>query len=138
MRTYNVPSPLAATIDLDPGNDDHTIWFAEIASNAVAYVDTRTGAITEVHLPIPAVPIAMSAGPDDAMYFTDELGKLGRVDAKSHAVSELPFPVPVSGPLDITCTKAASRSPQQYDPCLSNGSVWVAEGVANKIVEFRP
>lgn len=150
IQTYNYPTLLAQTLDLDPGKPNtHQVWFAEITGNKVGYINTQTRVIKEFNVPTPlAGPLTIGMGPDYAMYFNETLAnQIGRIDLKTFQIQE--FPVPNLGTSlglpgrgqgvlgDITCTKAPNPQEQQDDPCLTNGSLWSADVAGDSLVNLQ-
>jgi virginiamycin B lyase len=88
--------------------------------------------ITEYPIPTPnSVPRGITAGPDGALWFTEEDGsKIGRVDpasvspGTSNGITEYPTPTPNGAPLGITAGP--------------DGALWFADGGGNQIGRVDP
>lgn len=107
MHEYPYPTLLAGTLDVDPGPNNHTVYFAEMTGNKIGYIDTRTHNITEIPLPTPgAVPFCIGAGPKafgPEMYFTEiAANAIGTYNPATGQIGELPVPIPVAGLIDLT------------------------------------
>ncbi len=67
------PTPIAAT-------PDGTIWFSELSSNANIGRITQGRGLTVLPPPAPRAPIALTPGPDGALWYAaqgDEIGRIG-------------------------------------------------------------
>ncbi|MGA4790848.1 virginiamycin B lyase family protein [Nocardia sp. AB354] len=74
---------------------DGNLWFTYFgASSGVAFLDPTNGKFSTFPTRDPAsTPTDIWPGPDNAMYFAESIAqKIGRVDLKSHQISETPIP----------------------------------------------
>jgi virginiamycin B lyase len=79
---------------------DGNIWFTERNGNRVAKVN-MSGIVTEILLPqAKSLPFSTACGPD-GVYFTEEAGRVGRVDYQTLAISEWETPNRKSKPAGI-------------------------------------
>ncbi|HEV2236945.1 MAG TPA: Virginiamycin B lyase [Ktedonobacterales bacterium] len=66
------PTPIAAT-------PDGTIWFSELSSNSnIGRITARSG-LTVLPLPAPRAPIALTPGPDGALWYAAQGNEIGRL-----------------------------------------------------------
>jgi virginiamycin B lyase len=111
ITEFPVPTNLSSPRGIAVGPDG-ALWFAEAVGKigridpALATPGTSNG-ITEVPVPTqvaaPGIgPDGIAAGPDHAMWFVElTAAQLGRIDATTHAVTEVPVPTPASKPDSI-------------------------------------
>jgi streptogramin lyase len=93
------------------GCADGNVWFAEMNANRVAKVDVL-GNVTEILLPQgSSQPFSTACGPD-GVYFTEQIGKIGRVDYTT---------------LQITQWQTANTKSRPTGIAVSNGNVYFAE-----------
>jgi virginiamycin B lyase len=79
---------------------DGNVWFAEFNGNRVARV-TMLGQVTEILLPrANSQPFSTACG-GDGVYFTEQAGRIGRVNYTTLALSEWPTPIAKSKPTGI-------------------------------------
>jgi virginiamycin B lyase len=98
------------------GCADGNVWFAEHNANRIAKVNT-SGQVTEILLPQPSsLPFSTACGPD-AVYFTQEAGRIGRVNYAT---------------LQITQWKTANSKSRPTGIAI-NGNVHFAESGVGKI-----
>jgi virginiamycin B lyase len=128
LKEYSVPTP-----NSDPGwvhlGPDRAIWFAERFGNKIGRIAVD-GRITEYPIPGTAtcavgapgnssVPQGITAGPDGALWFTEECGnRIGRITLDGQ-ITEYPVPTVDSHPLGITAGP--------------DGALWFVEKQAEKI-----
>jgi virginiamycin B lyase len=97
---------------------DGNIWFAERNGNRVAKVN-MSGTVTEILLPqAKSLPFSTACGPD-GVYFTEEAGRVGRVDYATLAITEWSTPTAKSAPAGIAVSE--------------NGKIYFAESGISKI-----
>jgi virginiamycin B lyase len=128
VTEYPIPTPASGSGWVGVGSD-RAIWFAERTSNKIGRVSV-SGAVTEYTIPgastsptcppgPSSTPQAVAAGPDGAVWFTEECGnRIGRL-APSGQISEYTVPTPDSHPLGMTAGP--------------DGALWFVEKAAEKI-----
>jgi streptogramin lyase len=88
----------------------------------VSYSGDICGTITEFTIPTAgSSPHGIKAGPDGNMWFTEQIGQIGRI-TPSGAITEFPVPNPSSRPFDITTGP--------------DGNLWFTELRAEKIAKM--
>ena len=132
VHEYPYPTPAAGTLDVDPGPNNDTVWFAEDVANKLGYINTDTNQITEIPLPTPAaLPFTVGAGPlgvtpAHAMFSLEQgANAVAMVTGAgtTNTVSQIAIPTPASVPIDLTQNSESK-------------SVFFAEAVGNKIGEI--
>jgi streptogramin lyase len=103
---------------------DGALWFLECSANNVGRIDPTTHAITEYPIPTrnSGACHGITSGPDGALWFTEGSAtgdgggadKIGRIDPKTHVITEYSPPTRKSGPAYITSG--------------SDGALWFTEG----------
>jgi virginiamycin B lyase len=96
---------------------DGNVWIAEVNGNRVARLDP-SGQVTELLLPQSASRPFSTACGLDGMYFTEGVGRIGRVDYST---------------LQITQWKTANAKSNPTGIAVSNGSVYFSETGIGKI-----
>jgi virginiamycin B lyase len=99
------------------GCADGNVWFAEVNANRIAKVDVL-GNVTEILLPQgSSQPFSTACGPD-GVYFTEQIGKIGRVNYTT---------------LQITQWRTSNAKSRPTGIVVSNGNVYFAESDIGKI-----
>ena len=99
------------------GCPDGNVWFAEVNANRVAKVDAL-GYVTEILLPQGSSKPFSTACSEDGVYFTEQIGKIGRVNYTTLTITQWTTPNRRSRPTGIA---------------ISNGNVYFAETDTGKI-----
>ena len=98
--TPTVEGPIKGPGPTPPGpfvaGPDGAMWFVEIAGDNVGRI-TSDGTISEYPLPsrdrMHANPEGIAVGSDGAIWFSETLlMRMGRIDVRSHAITEFPIP----------------------------------------------
>jgi virginiamycin B lyase len=97
---------------------DGNVWFAEHNANRIAKVDP-SGVVTEVVLPqANSLPFSTACGPD-GVYFTEEKGRIGRIDYSTLVITQWQTSSSLTRPTGIAIA--------------ANGNVYFAENHVSKI-----
>jgi virginiamycin B lyase len=98
------------------------VWLAVLHTCLTAVVSAQSLNVNFTEFPIPtpnSIPLVITAGPDGAMWFAEEIGnKIGRITA-SGAITEFNLPTPSAYPEGITSGP--------------DGALWFTETQGNKI-----
>jgi polyhydroxybutyrate depolymerase len=117
--TVTLPNPLSDVVALAPGPAD-TVWYADFGSSDVGEVHP-TGQVSRFDVgPAFGGLSDITAGPGGSMWFSEQDGIVGRMDASGH-VMELALPP------DSNATGVAAGPGK---------SVWVAEPGRNAVAEI--
>src|SRR5262249_2130000 len=79
---------------------DGNIWFTEHHINQIGRI-TPAGVVKEFPLAPGALPSSLTSGPDGNLWFTDGVGKIGRISTTGNAVY-IPLPGGVTAPTEIS------------------------------------
>lgn len=108
---------------------DGTLWVANQNTNTIdklSDIDNLT-AITVTSYGIPSAtssPQAITVGPDGNIWFTEQIGKIGRLNVGTGVITEFTIPTPDSIPGSITAGP--------------DGNIWFTENNTHKIGRITP
>ena len=93
LTSFDLPNQTSDPYAVALGPNHTGMWFTELATNTVGYITLSNGTIHRYTIPTAhAMPYGIAAGPDNAMWFTEGSGKIGRISVSSHVISEYPLP----------------------------------------------
>jgi virginiamycin B lyase len=140
ITEFPVPNPVGVTspqpVGIAPGSDG-ALWFTMVGGTGTigriptnATPNTSTS-ITEYPLPTAiasAAPIAITNGPDGALWFTEEFaGKIGRIPTNATANSSA----------QMTVTNASTLNPSGIITGV-DGNLWFGDATTNRVVRMTP
>lgn len=122
---FALPIPFLPSTHYEIGNmakgPDGTIWFEQGDDGIIGHI-TTTGQLTLFHLPNQsgeASPIWITAGPDNALWFTDATGVIGRITSGG-LLTEFILPQSDSSPNELVAG--------------ADGALWFTEGVLQGVI----
>src|SRR5262249_27979063 len=72
---------------------DGGMWFTESAASQIGRIDPHTGAISELALPTPGEPDAITASPDGNLWFRGAFAQeLGQINPATSTITEVALP----------------------------------------------
>ncbi len=95
-----LPSPNRDPFGIALGRHHTSMWFTRPDLDVVGYVRLSTGVIHQYSVPHHHYPGYITAGPDNAMWFT-EVGRIGRIELAHFTVSEVSVPHSVGGAITL-------------------------------------
>ena len=95
-----LPSPNRDPFGIALGRHHTSMWFTRSELDVVGYVRLSTGAIHQYSVPHHSYPGYITAGPDNAMWFT-EAGKIGRIELAHFTISEFAIPGGANGGITL-------------------------------------
>jgi virginiamycin B lyase len=133
ISEYVVPTSNSGPLGITMG-PDNALWFVELYGNKISRIDPTTHAIAEYAIPTAnsGAAFGITTGPDGAIWFTEGgtgdtpngANRIGRIDPKTHEITDYPIPTPDSGPAYITSG--------------SDEALWFTETFAGKIGRIDP
>ncbi len=98
ISTFALPASVGNPLAVALGVHRNSMWFTSLSKNVIGYFKFSNHAVKTFALPTAhADPSGIAAGPDNAMWFTENrsaasAGKIGRIDLTSFTISEYQLP----------------------------------------------